>query len=274
MSDSALSAWSLDRPVADDPVNWPAPITREWAWQGSDGDGIRVCVLDSGVDGEHPAVGGLADRVLICADEAADEPGIPVISADDEPDVSGHGTACASVIRSQAPGCVISSGRVLGPGGTGRGADLIAGVRWAVRQRFDVVNVSLSTTRPKFVAALYQLADEAYFAGTLLVASAHNMPVISYPWHFASVVSVGSHDRPDPLEFHYNANPPVEFFARGEDVEVAWPGGGHVKASGNSLATPHITGLCALIRAKHPQLTPFEVKTVLRATATNQPGVS
>jgi subtilisin family serine protease len=270
MTDLALSAWSLDQPLADDPVAWPGPITRDWAWGGSDGAGVRVCILDSGVDGDHPSVGALADRALICVDDSAEEPGVPVVSVDEEPDVSGHGTACASIIRSQAPGCEISSGRVLGPGGTGRGADLIAGVRWAVRERFDVVNVSLSTTRPQFVAALYELADAAYFAGTLLVASAHNMPVISYPWHFASVVSVGSHAGADPFEFHYNPEPPVEFFGRGEDVEVAWPGGGHIRASGNSFATPHIAAVCALIRAKHPQLTPFDVKAVLRATATNR----
>lgn len=270
MTEPDLPAWSLAQPAPTAAVPWPAPITREWAWGGSNGSGVRVCVLDSGVDGDHPAVGGVVDRVLVSAAKEADELGTPVISADGEPDVSGHGTACASIIRSQAPGCELSSGRVLGPGGTGRGADLIAGVRWAIHERFDVVNVSLSTTRPQFVAALYELADEAYFAGTLLVASAHNMPVVSYPWHFASVVSVGSHDRPDPFEFHYNPRPPVEFFGRGEDVEVAWPGGGSIKGSGNSFATPHIAGICALIRAKHPELTPFEVKTVLRATATNQ----
>jgi subtilisin family serine protease len=98
------------------------------------------------------------------------------------------------------------------------------------------------------------------------------MPVESYPWRFASVVSVASHDRRDSFEFHYNPHPPVEFFARGADIEVAWPGGGHVRATGNSFATPHISGLCALIISKHPELTPFEVKTVLRATATNVGG--
>jgi subtilisin len=270
MTDLGLPAWSLDQDLdVGVVVQWPAPVTRGWAWGESDGTGCRVCVLDSGVDGEHPDVRGLVDRVLITAREEGDELGMPVVQEDAEADVSGHGTACASVIRSVAPECELSSGRILGPGGTGRGADLIAGVRWAIARRFDVVNVSLSTTRPQFVAALYELADEAYFAGTVIVCSAHNMPVVSYPWHFSSVISVASHDRADPLEFHYNPRPPVEFFAKGADVLVAWPGGGHVKATGNSFATPHIAALCALIKSKHPELTPFELKTVLRATATN-----
>ena len=51
---------------------------------------------------------------------------------------------------------------------------------------------------------LHELADRAYFQRTVLVASAHNMPVESYPWRFASVISVGSHEAADPLEFYYN----------------------------------------------------------------------
>jgi len=61
----------------------------------------------------------------------------------------------------------------------------------------------------------------------------------------------------------------VEFYARGVDVAVAWPGGGTVRATGNSFAAPHVTGLLALIRSKHPELTPFELKTVLYRVAAN-----
>ena len=74
----------------------------------------------------------------------------------------------------------------------------------------------------------------------MLVASAHNMPVESFPWRFSSVISVGSHEETDPLLFYANPDPPVEFFARGVDVEVAWIGGGTIRASGNSFATPCI----------------------------------
>jgi len=104
---------------------------------------------------------------------------------------------------------------------------------------------------------------------SLIVASAHNMPVRSYPWRFASVVSVASHDIADPLAYLRNPDPPVEFYARGVDVDVAWADGSTLRASGNSFATPHIAGICALIRSKHPDLTPPEVKTLLGLTATN-----
>jgi len=266
-----LPAWSLEQtPEAPEPAPWPVTISREWAWGGSDGAGARVCIIDSGVDATHADVGAVAQAVSV----TAGEDGSPMLAADEAPDASGHGTACAGLIRALAPRCELTSVRVLGADTTGRGADLIEGVRWALSGGFDVVNLSLATTRHQFAETLHELADEAYFRRTLLVASAHNTPVESYPWRFSSVVSVASHDREDMFEFHYNPLPPVEFFARGADIRVAWPGGGHVRATGNSFATPHISGLCALILAKHPGLTPFQVKTILHATATNVATVS
>ena len=68
------------------------------------------------------------------------------------------------------------------------------------------------------------------------------MPVESYPWRFSSVISVGSHEDPDPHAFYCNPDPPVEFFARGVDVEVAWTGGAPIRCTGNSFATPHMSG--------------------------------
>ena len=79
--------------------------------------------------------------------------------------------------------------------------------------------MSLSTTKRELGEMLHELADSAYFQRTMLIASAHNMPVESYPWRFSSVVSVGSHEESDPLVFYANPDPPVEFFARGVDVE-------------------------------------------------------
>ena len=132
--------------------------------------------------------------------------------------------------------------------------------------------MSLSTTKKQFSGLLHELADSAYFRRTVLVASAHNMPVESYPWRFSSVISVGSHEEADPLTFFYNPSPPVEFFGRGVNVEVAWIGGAKIRSSGNSFATPHMSGICTLILAKHPELTPFQLKSVLYLTASNVGG--
>lgn len=267
-----LPAWSLPADAIEQirlQREWPERVTREWAWGGSTGAGVRVCILDSGVEPDHPDVGNVdhAVAVSIVDDEAH-------VEDDNEGDLCGHGTACAGIVRSLAPDCEIHSVRVLGAGYTGSGGILLAGLRWAIEQGYDVVNMSLSTTKQKFASMLHELADTAYFKRTILVASAHNMPVESYPWRFSSVISVGSHELDDPLAFFYNPSPPVEFFARGYELDVAWLGGGRLRCTGNSFATPHITGISALILGKHPELTPFQLKSVLHLTATNVGGDS
>jgi subtilisin family serine protease len=229
---------------------------------------VSVALLDSGVEPNHPRIGPLAGSVAISLDDNGD----PVATDDTEGDLAGHGTACAGVIRSIAPEAEIHSVRVLGAGFKGSGRVLLAGLRWAVGQGFDVINMSLSTTKREFGDLLRELADAAYFKNTLLVASAHNMPVESYPWKFSSVLSVGSHEEPDPFLYYANPDPPVEFFARGVDVEVAWLGGETITATGNSFATPCISGIAALILSKHPGLTPFQLKTVLYLTSANVGG--
>jgi subtilisin family serine protease len=268
-----LPAWSLpadavDRIAID--AAWPERVTREWALEGSTGAGVRVCILDSGVEPDHPAVGPVQSAHVIHVDEDERVSAEP----DEVGDECGHGTACAGIVRALAPDCELHSVRVLGAGYTGSGPVMIGGLRWAIGQGYDVINMSLSTTKAKFSGALHDLADAAYFRRTLLVASAHNLPVDSYPWRFASVISVGSHELEDPLTFYANPEPPVEFFARGVDVDVAWLGGGMIRATGNSFATPHLSGICALIRAKHPELTPFQLKSVLYLIAQNVGGAA
>jgi len=267
--DESLPAWSMPAEAAKKISigDWPEQVTRDWAWGGATGKGVRVCILDSGIEAGHPLVGELEGAVAVARDEE------DVAVADDtEGDLCGHGTACAGIVRSLAPECTLVSARVLGAGFKGSGPVLLGGLRWAVEQGFDVVNMSLSTTKRQFAELLHELADTAYFRRTVLVASAHNMPVESYPWRFSSVISVGSHEDPDPQTFFYNPNPPVEFFGRGVGVEIAWLGGGTIRSSGNSFATPHIAGICALILSKHPELTPFQLKNVLYLTANNVGG--
>jgi subtilisin family serine protease len=247
------------------PTEWPGRVTREWAWGDSTGSGVRVCILDSGVELGHPMVGELEGAVAV---EVGEGDKVTVVD-DAEGDLCGHGTACAGIVRSIAPDCSLFSVRVLGAGFTGSGTALLGGLRWAVEQGFQVINMSLSTTKSQFAGMLHEVADAAYFRRTVLVASAHNMPVESYPWRFSSVISVGSHEETDPLAYFYNPNPPVEFFARGVDVEVAWLGGGRARSTGNSFATPHMSGICALVLGKHSELTPFQLKSTLYLTANN-----
>jgi subtilisin family serine protease len=266
-----LPAWSLPAAASQDigiGVEWPERVTADWALGGSTGAGVRVCILDSGVQPDHPLVGELEGAVAL----RKDDEGQIHVEDDTEGDLCGHGTACAGIVRSLAPDARIFSVRVLGAGFKGSGTVLLEGLRWAISEGFDVINMSLSTTKKQFSGLLHELADSAYFRRTVLVASAHNMPVESYPWRFSSVISVGSHEEHDPKTFFYNPSPPVEFFARGVNVDVAWLGGATVRSSGNSFATPHMSGICSLILAKHPELTPFQLKSVLYLIASNVGG--
>ena len=266
--DEELPAWSLPADSLDSvrlQATWPERVDRDWAWGGSTGKGAVVAIIDSGVESGHRLVGEVEEAVAVTGARGEE----PEVHLDEEGDACGHGTACAGIIRSIAPECRLVSVRVLGSGWTGSGRLLIAGLRWAIEQGVDVINMSLSTTKADLAGVLHELTDAAYFNRTIVVASAHNMPVESFPWRFSSVLSVGSHELEDRDTFFYNPAPPVEFFAPGVGIEVAWPGGSTVRSTGNSFATPHMSGRCALIRAKHPELTPFQVKNVLYLTANN-----
>jgi subtilisin len=268
LSDLYLPAWSepfvgerrgeLDRLV---PI---AGLDRETAFGGVDGTGVTVAIVDSGVERDHPAVGGKLIR-SVRVEPGEDE---PVVVDDPEAiDVVGHGTACAGIIHGLAPGADIISVRVLGPDNRGKGTIFAAGLEWAVAEGASVINLSLSSKSDAMFAVFHEIVDAAYFANVVLVSAANNVPGPSYPSLFASVISVAAHDVADRWTWFYNPRPPVEFGAYGVDVDVAWKDGGRIVATGNSFAAPHIAGLAALIRAKHPSATPFEVKAILAAVS-------
>jgi subtilisin family serine protease len=262
-------AWSAE--FSPEALRYPDPIpvldelTPEWAWAGSTGRGVRVAVVDSGIDADHPALGGMVRG------------GVTVVEKDGQctyddashGDAFGHGTACAGIIHSIAPEAELYSVKVLGATLSGTGGMFAAGLRWAIEHGMQVLNLSLGTTKREFYAVLHELADMAYFKNTVLVTAANNFPQPSFPSMYASVISVASHEDNDPFLFYYNPAPPVDFGAPGIDVQVPWRGGGYISTTGNSFAAPHISGIVALILAKHPGLAPYQVKTILRATAWN-----
>lgn len=243
-------------------------ITPEWAWGGATGAGARVAIVDSGVDASHPWLGDCVDQVGGASARLAGD-GSVVLVPGAHSDAFGHGTACAGVVHQLAPRATVISVQVLGPGLTGRATVFLEGLRWAIEQGVDVINLSLGTTKDTYTAAFHELCDLAYFRGITIVTAANNVDRVSYPSLFASVTSVACNHATDPFRYHYNPNPPTEFLARGIDVEVAWRAGHTMRATGNSYAAPHISGLIALIKSKHPKLRPFQLKTILHACAAN-----
>jgi subtilisin family serine protease len=242
------------------------PIDKEWAWGGASGAGITVAVVDSGVDTAHPAVGAVGRAVALHWDRETEE--VRSVEGPHD-DLFGHGTACAGIIRRAAPEAAIWSVRVLGSRLTGKGVVFAAGLRWAITQGARVVNLSLSTGREDYFGLFHQITDEAAFAGVVVVCAANNVPAPTYPAQFSSVISVAAHDGRDPFSVDANPAPPADFGAPGIDVRVPWLSGSTIVSTGNSFAAAHVTGLVARLISKHPQLTPYEIKTVLRGVASN-----
>ena len=241
-----------------------------WAFDGSDGAGVDVVVVDSGVDHSHPdATGPWRPGVALTWNREKQ-----TVDAEEGPheDLYGHGTACAAIIRRAAPASRITSVRVLGSRLSGKGEVFAAGLRWAIQQGARVVNLSLSTGKSEMFGLFHEVADEASHAGVVLVCAMNNVMAPTFPSQFSSVISVAACDGDDPFRLLANPAPPADFGAPGLDLDIAWLDGGRIVATGNSFAAPHVTGLVARLLAKHPELTPYQVKAVLRSIAANAGG--
>ena len=186
-------------------------------------------------------------------------------------DLYGHGTACAGIIRTLAPDCEIHSVRVLGSKLTGKGFVFAAGLDWALREGMRVVNLSLSTGKRDYYSVFHRLADEAAFKRVMLVCAINNMPGLELP----RAVLVGvlgrlarGRRRPDrvrlqPDRRRRNGERPASTSrCRGWTARRSWrPGTRSRRRTSRASST--------LILPKHPELTPFQAKTVLMALARN-----
>jgi subtilisin family serine protease len=239
-------------------------ITRSWAFGDGRAQGVRVAIVDSGVDPDHPLVGGLAGSVAV--EPLPDrEPDTQVREVQGPADLYGHGTACAGIIRGLAPGAELYSVRVLGENLTARGTVFAAGLEWCIEQRMQVVNLSLSTSAEWLYETFHELVDRASHRGVVLVSAMNNLRKASYPSEFAGVLSVAASPGDDPEVFWRNPAPPAEWAAPGFLRTVAWTNGGTATVTGNSFAAPVIAAHAARILGAHPGLAPWQVKTVLAA---------
>jgi hypothetical protein len=232
------------------------------------GEGVRVAILDSGVERSlleekfarlgrpiHPIEGGVfvPERV---------EP-LPYTGHQSAP----HGTTVADILLSVAPRVRLFSADVFGPRGACELEVVIRALRWAIGTwRCNVVNLSLGVAehrlqQPQRRLQLQRAVEEAYYQDVLIVAAAHNDHPLerSYPAAFTPpLLSVDKALFDDPMRFAYHLSEPVEFQAHGKGYL-----GPFAAEPATSWAAPHLAGIAARILSLRPDLKPFEVKTIL-----------
>ena len=228
------------------------------ALETGDGAGVRVAVLDSGVDSElDDFKEGLTSYEIQMTGGAMDCVETKGV------DELGHGTACAWIIRSLAPKAELHSIKILGGEARGTSAELAQGIKWSIDNGMDVVNISAGVRGPRSKDVLSAEADRALYEGVTIVAAAHNHGLAAYPANLSSVLTVTYDNFKDTRQFRYRTKEQVELEAHGIYVETPKPGGGTRSYTGTSFACPHVTGFVAQLLSVYPDLQPFEIRALL-----------
>jgi subtilisin family serine protease len=249
------------------PSAWPSiEAARECLRHGT-GRGVKIAVLDSGVELSHPVLEGLKLEHDLCVVE--DEWQLRVAPGDGL-DTYGHGTAVAGIIRQVAPEATLGSFRVLGPNLRSRTQMIREAARLALERGYHILNCSFGCSREDHVLHFKDWIDEAYTRGRHIVAACNNQDFSKREWpgHFPSVITVNFAQCAAPEEFYYRCGHLVEFAASGQDIAVPWLGGTWKKVTGSSFAAPHVSALLARLLSGMPGLSPLQAKALLQNLAT------
>ncbi|MFI6390882.1 S8 family peptidase [Nonomuraea sp. NPDC050540] len=276
---SVQKVW-LDAPVKATLDRSVPQVGAPEAWKaGFTGEGVKVAVLDTGVDDRHPDLAGRVDASANFSESA------------DAMDRAGHGTHVASTIAGQgatgtparkgvAPGVRLLNGKVLDDGGSGYTSDIIEGIDWAAQQGAKIINMSLGAPDQAGLDPLEQ-AVERYSAERdilFVIAAGNEGPrpgSLGSPGSTDAALTVGAVDFDDKLASFSSRGPRAGDFALKPDltapgvaIAAAKAGGAeHVRMSGTSMATPHVAGAAAILAQQHPGWTSRELKSALVASA-------
>ena len=231
------------------------------AWTGR---GVKVAVIDSGIDPRHPKISRVKDGVEFAVNSRGKVirgVGMALV------DRAGHGTACAGIIHRIAPAAELYSVRVFDESLCADGRALLEALHWAIEYGMDVVNLSLGTTDPSLKGPMEALCREALKQRIILVAAADNDGQDSFPAILPEVIGVRGGQVQGLHGYYYRRDDPIECTARGDAQRVCWMDRTEVMRQGNSFAAPHITGIVALLREALPDGSPAVVRTALAANA-------
>ncbi len=204
---------------------------------------VKIAIIDSGVDSEHPGIGSITQGIDIKIDSDGQ-----IIWGTDYVDQSGHGTACTGIIHQIAPDAEIHIVRIFEQSLVADGRLLIEALQWAIGHGIDVVNLSLGTTDRQYFEPIQKLCQQAARENIILVAAAHNRGIESYPAILPDVIGVQGRPMPTLNDFCFRANKNIECVAHGGDQILCWRKSSKVIAAGSSFAASRISGIICLIR--------------------------
>jgi len=252
--------------VSEPASSWPGLEQARLALREGRGEGVRIAVLDSGIETGHPALAGVAfaDDLAVIEENAQ----LKVIAGQGA-DTFGHGTAVAGIIHQLAPQATLGSIRVLGAQLRSRSLIIREAARLALERGYHILNCSFGCGREDHVLFYKDWIDEAYMRGRHIVAACNNLDFTRREWpgHFPTVITVNFTQSESLERIRWRRGSLVEFEARGQDLPVAWLGGGEKLVTGSSFAAPHVTGLLARLLSALPALSPLEAKALLRRLA-------
>lgn len=250
------------------PIPWGiARISAGDAWSASTGSGVKVAVIDTGIDRDHP---DLDANLAGCVNF--------IYSWQTCEDDNGHGTHVSGIIAAEnndfgvvgvAPNAKIYSLKVLDRRGSGYLSDIIEALDWAVANNMQIVNMSLGTSVD--VISFHEAIKRVNSAGIVQVAAAGNSGpganTVNYPAAYPEVIAVSATDSSNNVPSWSSRGPEVDLAAPGVNVYSTYLKGKYQTLSGTSMAAPHVTGAAALRLFLKPGEAPFQVESVLETNA-------
>jgi subtilisin len=254
--------WGIDRIYAD-----------EVQLGGNSGQGIKVAVIDSGIDYNHEDLKGQYFG------------GKDFVNIDSDPmDDNGHGTHVSGTIAAiagngigvvgVAPEVEIYALKVLDASGSGSFSSIIAALEWCAKNGIQITNNSYGSSSDPWVT-VQQAFDNTYTINNILhVASAGNAGKLNgrgdnvgFPAQYASVMAVAATDSSDTRAYFSSTGPTVEISAPGVSIYSTVPNNGYESWNGTSMASPHVAGVAALVMASDSSLNNEQVRARLTGTA-------
>ncbi|MCK9588832.1 MAG: S8 family serine peptidase [Terrimicrobiaceae bacterium] len=242
---------------------WSSPERAVAAMAAGTGAGVRVAVLDSGIEISHPEFAGKTLR----DDCAVAEDGTLSALGGEGADAYGHGTAVAGMIWKTAPAAEIGSFRVLSAKLSARTAAVALAAERAIGLGYHILNCSFACGFAAHLPIYKQWLDRAYLAGVHVVAASDSTLQPEWPAHFPHVIGVSSAGRGEPGALLQGGPGLIEFSSPTENSLLPWKGGGCRTLTGSSFAAARVSGLVARILSAEASPDALQMKALLRQIA-------